>query len=164
MTHMPDQFMSFVEKYLVVSDAKCSRHCDQPARFVPINETDSSVVGAYVCPKSYVSRIVYFADSPDPDWFKRFLIDNIGKELINPRDIRKATRYGWELGGTAEKEISSVSKSRGIIQYYWTPYPATDEEKRYGAFFCSKESGGCGKLYSKLKTDESELCPSCRSG
>jgi hypothetical protein len=159
---MIDQLLSFVEKYLVVNDAKCYRHCDRATKFVPIFRYDSTIVGAYVCPQNYVSRIVYFANNPDPDWFKEFLFDQIGKDRINPRDIRKATRHGWELGGNAEKEISNVSKSREITQYYWTPYPATDEEKKYGVFICAKEQGGCGKLYSKLKTDETKLCPSCQ--
>ncbi|MDG6904377.1 MAG: hypothetical protein JRN20_01170 [Nitrososphaerota archaeon] len=156
---MTDQLLSFVEKYLVVDDAKCSRHCTQKARFVPIDRTGSSTVVAYTCPANYVSKIVYFADDPDPAWFEKFLSDRIGK--IRPRDLRKATRHGWELGGQAEKEIASVSKSKALTQYYWAPYPQTEEEKKYGAFLCSREDGGCGRLYTKLKNDESKLCPDC---
>ena len=153
---MTDQLLSFVEKYLVASDAKCSRHCNMNAKFVTLNKTTSSIVGAYACPENYVSRIVYFAENPEPKWFERFIVDQVGK--INSRDIRTATRHGWELGGSAESEIARVSKSREIMQYYWTPYPKTDEEKNSGVFICE----GCGNLYSKLKIDESKLCQKCR--
>ncbi len=95
---MTDQLLSFVEKYLV-DDAKCSRHCDKQATFVPIKQSDTSLVGAYVCPQNYVSRVVYFADNPDPNWFHKFLVDKFGKAEVRSRDIRKATRHGWELGG-----------------------------------------------------------------
>jgi len=158
---MTDQLLSFVEKYLVVKDAKCSRHCDKQARFVSIRQSDTSLVGAYIRPHNYVSRVVYFSEKPDPNWFQEFLVDQIGKDSIRSRDIRKATRHGWELGGEAEKEISIISKSGGICQYYWTPYPQTDREKEYGIFICAKLEGGCGKFYSKLKSDESKLCPNC---
>ena len=93
--------------------------------------------------------------------FKSSLVDQFGKAEVRARDIRKATRHGWELGGEAEKEISNISKSGSICQYYWTSYPQTDREKEYGIFICAKQDGGCGKFYSKLKSDESKLCPNC---
>jgi hypothetical protein len=158
---MTDQLPSFIEKFLAVNDAKCSRHCDKKARFVPIRQSDTNLVGTYICPQNYVSRVVYFADNPDPKWFQEFLVGQFGKAEVRSRDIRKATRHGWELGGEAEKEISNVSKTRSICQYYWTSYPQTDREKENGIFVCAKEDGGCGKFYSKLKSDESKLCPSC---
>ena len=145
---MTDQLLDFVEKYLVAKDAKCSRHCDRQTRFVPIMESETSLVGAYICPQNYVSRVVYFANNPDPNWFQGFLRDQFGKDKVSSRDFRKATRHGWELGGDAEKKIT---KSGGITQYYWTPYPQTDREKEYGIFICAREDGGCGKFYSKTE-------------
>ena len=156
--------MRFVQKYLVANGAKCSRHCDKPAKFLPLFQSDSSIVGGYVCPEDYVSRIVYFADNPKLEWFKKYLLDHIGKKTVHDADVRTATRHGWELGGRAEGEISHVSKSGEIVQYYWTPYPKTEEEKKYGVFVCPKNDGGCGRLYSKLKIDDSKICPNCRKG
>jgi hypothetical protein len=157
---LTSQLLGFVEKYLAVNDAKCSRHCDSKATLIPIKETDTSLVGAYICPQNYVSRVVYFANDPDPKWFQEFLTEQLGK--VRPRDFRKATRHGWELGRDAEKEIPNISKSASISQYYWTPYPQTDREKEYGIFICPRQDGGCGKFYSKLKSDSSILCPDCR--
>lgn len=68
-----------------------------------------------------------------------------------------ATRHGWELGGKAEDEIKEISDS--VKEYYWTMYARTDEEKKYGTFLCAKSDGGCGKLFNKLRSDSSKLCP-----
>ncbi len=153
----------FVNKYLVQTDVKCYRHCEKPAKFVPIYQKESSLVGAYVCPEGYVSRVVYFADNPDAHWFEEFLGEQAGPERLRGKDIRKATRYGWELGGEAEMEISKVSKSGKLVQYYWTFYPQNDQDEQVGTFLCPKEKGGCGKLYTELKTDDAVLCPECRA-
>jgi len=158
-----DKFLDFVEHYLVIDGAKCYRHCEQPAKFTPIFQSESSLVGAYVCPQGYVSRVVYFAANPDAEWFKEFLRNPLGEKRVKTQDIRSATRHGWELGGTAEAEISKVAKSGTITQYYWTFYPKTNEEKSLGTFLCPKEEGGCGRLYTKLNTEDSRLCPNCRN-
>jgi hypothetical protein len=151
--------LSFVIKYLVLDGVKCS-HCEKRAKFVPIYQKDSSLVGAYVCPEAHVSRVVYFADNPDSLWFENYLRDQLGDRLRG-KDIRMASRHGWELGGNAEKEIASLSKSGKIVQYYWTFYALNDQEKLLGTFLCREENGGCGRLYTKLKTDGSTLCPEC---
>ncbi len=153
------ELLSFAEKYLLAKDAKCGRHCDQTAKFTPINEEKTSLVGAYVCPQGYVSRAVYFSDRPDAKWFLSFLSDQLGSQWVRSRDIRMATRFGWELGGSAEDEIKQVSKTGKIVQYYWTFYPQNDEEKARGTFLCSN----CKKLFVKLKSDPSLLCPKCTS-
>jgi hypothetical protein len=153
-------FLSFVSKYLVVDGVKCS-HCGKRANFVTIYQKDSSLVGAYVCSEGYVSRVVYFADNPDAVWFGNFLRDQLG-DRFRGKDIRMASRYGWDLGGRAEKETAVVSKSGKIVQYYWTFYALNEEEKFTGTFLCREENGGCGKLYTKLKTEASTLCTDCR--
>ena len=57
----PDNdFVDFVNKYLVVNAAKCYRHCQEPSKFVSLFTGDSSVVGAYICPSSYISRVGVF--------------------------------------------------------------------------------------------------------
>jgi hypothetical protein len=150
-----NKFLDFADRYLVINDAKCFRHCQEPARFVPLIQESSTLVGAYVCPSNYVSRIVYFSIDPDAEWFEKLLKDQIGS-LLRSRDLRVATRHGWELGGNAEAEISEVS-DHGIKQYYWTFYPKSDEEKATGAFRCEK----CGSLFVKKFADESKICSKC---
>jgi hypothetical protein len=155
------KFLEFVRNYLVVKSAKCFKHCERPASFVSLLQTDSSLIGAYVCPENFVSRVVYFAESPDPEAFQKFLSDQLGSSWIRQSDIRTATRHGWELGGRAEEEIKQVSKSGMIKQYYWTFYAANESEKKLGTFLCPRERGGCGRLFTKLISDKSKLCPNC---
>ena len=155
----PDrEFADFVNRYLVVNNAKCHRHCDEPSKFVPIFSGDASVVGAYICPSSYISRVVYFANQPDRDWFEKFLAVQVG-DTLRSRDLRVATRHGWELGGNAEAEILGISDTGDLKEYYWTFYPQTDEEKVSGAFICAE----CGTLFWKSFSDLRTLCAKCAS-
>ena len=156
------EFLSYVQKYVLVPETKCYRHCEETAKFVTIQETESSFVGGYVCPGNYVSRVMYFADRPDPEWFESFLRDQIGKDRLRSRDVRMATRHGWELGLDAEAEIMKAAPGTGSVkQFYWVFYPQNDEEKKYGTFLCPTSAGGCGSLFTKSLTDESVLCPAC---
>ena len=150
------EFIDFVNRYLVVKEGKCYRHCQDPVRFVSLFEEGSSLVGAYVCPVGYVSRIVYFANHPDRNWFEKFLGDQVSP-ILRARDIRVATRHGWELGGSAEAEILGISDTGDVKQYYWTFYPKSDREKTMGAFVCKN----CGNLFTKSFSDESTLCSKC---
>ena len=150
------EFSDFVDKYLIVRDAKCYRHCQDPAKFTPLKSDSPGIVGGYVCPGNYTSRVVYFSQSPDREWFEGYLKDRLG-DLVRSKDIRSGTRHGWELGGNAEVEIEKIS-SDGVKQFYWTFYPATDEEKSEGAFRC----GNCGRLFAKQFSDPSKVCPDCR--
>lgn len=155
-------FLDFVKEYLVVKDAKCYRHCENETRFVSLFQKASSLVGGYACPGNYVSRVVYFAEEPDSKWFEQFLQEQVGKR-VRKRDIRYATRHGWELGSNAEKEISFIAPKTGSVkQFYWTFYPSSDEEVQSGTFLCPKEEGGCGLLFTKLVSDSSRQCPRCR--
>ncbi|HZW57303.1 MAG TPA: hypothetical protein VFF30_13525 [Nitrososphaerales archaeon] len=169
--------VDFAREFLIVPNAKCSRHCSRPTRFVPIlekNDQNNSaiLIGAYACPDNYVTRVVYFADRPDQEWFERFLREQVG-DLLRSRDIRYATRHGWELGRDAEEKIGLIApahlpeagKATGVTQFYWTFYPQSDEEKKRGTFLCSKEDGGCGRrLFVKEISDEkSKLCSQCES-
>lgn len=157
------RLMDFVTDYLIVKDTKCYRHCQGLAKFVPLLRARNSLVGAYVCPQSYVSRVVYFADKPDAKWFEKFLSDQLGSTRVKAKDVRRATRHGWELGGAAEEEISTVSNDGRLLQYYWTFYARTDEEKQNGTYLCSKEDGGCGRLYLRSNSESSKLCPNCKA-
>jgi len=148
-------FKNFVERYLIVQDAKDYRHCQSPAKFVALKADRPGVIGGYFCPENYSTRIVYFSLDPDREWFLKILQDQ-ADGLVRPRDIRVATRHGWELGGNAEKEIKLVSDN-GIKQLYWTLYPASDEEKTTGPFLCAN----CGKLFVKHFSEPSKLCSNC---
>jgi len=106
---------------------------------------------------------VYFAAKPDAYWFIDFLRNQLTEKWVKSGDIRSATRHGWELGGNAESEISQIATSGKITQYYWTFYPKTNEEKLNGTFLCPKEKGGCGRLFTKLNTEDSRLCANCKN-
>jgi hypothetical protein len=151
-----EEFADFVNKYLIVNDAKCNRHCQSPAKFTAFQSDRPGVLGGYVCPQNYVSRVVYFSLDPDPVWFEKFLKDQAG-DLVRSRDIRVATRHGPELGGNAETEIKKISQE-GVKQLYWTLYPASDAEKTKGPFRCDN----CGNLFVKTFSDSATLCPDCR--
>ena len=125
--------------------------------------SSSVLAGAYTCPDGYVSRVVYFADRPDPAWFEHFLRAQVGDRL-NPMDIRYATRHGWELGREAEEKIKKL-KHQEVRQFYWTFYPRGDEKSgsTRGTFLCSKQAGGCGRRLFVKELSESNklLCPAC---
>jgi hypothetical protein len=157
MSEAPDKvFANFVNQYLIVKEAKCNRHCQNAVKFVALKADQPGIVGGYVCPGNYVSRVVYFSPDPDREWFEKFLKDQVG-ERVRSRDIRTATRHGWELGGKAEEEIKKIPNEK-ITQVYWTSYPASDEEKTSGAFRCEN----CGRLFVKNFADENRLCADCR--
>ena len=162
-TRTVNQLLEFVKKYLVEDGVKCYKHCEQPTKLVPIFQSETSLVGAYVCPQRHVSRVVYFADNPDTDWFEKFLREQVGAGRVRARDIRRATRFGWELGREAEKEISQVSRSGKVTQHYWTFYARTDKERQSSTWLCPREEGGCGKIYTEANSNDSILCENCGS-
>ena len=153
--------LGFVEDYLIDGTAKCYRHCQRPARFAPTYKVGSNaLVGAYVCPDNYVTRVVYFADHPDEKWFEKFLKEQVGLNLLRTRDIRVATRHGWELGGNAEKEIARVAgPEKNLKEYYWTFYARSDDDKKNGTFLCSN----CGRLFADSISYNGKLCAQCRA-
>ena len=160
-THYNDRFLEFVKSYLVSKEAKCSRHCTEAATFVPLVEEKGSLIGAYVCPSGYASRVVYFAERADESWFEKILSEQVGQDRVRSKDIRVATRHGWELGGNAEEEIKEIFPEHKMIkQYYWTSRPKKDE--RLGIFLCSEEHEGCGKLFTQDLDHPETLCPNCR--
>ncbi len=144
----------FVRKYLVDEGLPCLRHCSKPTRFYPFFEESGRIVGAYVCPDNFVSRIVYFSTAPDGAWFENFLRDDLGGGgRIRSNDVRKATRHGWELGREAESESSRLFPN-GLTEYYWTFYSHSDEEKANGNFLCEK----CSKLFVKSNSSPERVC------
>lgn len=158
---------SFVEKYLTFKGL-CYRHCNKASHFVNMLMEEDRVVGVYACRDGYVSRVVYFDLKPDVNWFRSFLSHRLGEEAVRVRDIRVATRYGWELGEDASEEIATLLPAAGsapsIKEVYWTPYPQSEAEKIRGVFLCSNfgKSQPCRGLFTQEVTAQSRLCPSCR--
>ncbi|MFQ6074930.1 MAG: glutaredoxin family protein [Candidatus Bathyarchaeia archaeon] len=153
----------FVERYLTF-EGRCRRHCDRPASYVDLGLDSEDVVGAYVCPDGYVSRVVYFSVDPDIDWFRGFLSSQVGEGIVKDRDLRIATRHGWELGDEALAETREISPEGVVREVYWTVYPKTEAERRRGVFLCSYPRGekGCGRLFIQDIRAKSRLCPRCR--
>jgi hypothetical protein len=101
-----ESFKRFVNRFLTVQ-GQCRRHCGKSSRFRELWSSHESIIGAYVCPDGYVSRVVYFSKNPDPAWFRKFLTSQIDEDIVAERDIRPATRYGWELEGEALIEMKT---------------------------------------------------------
>ena len=141
------------EKYLLIDGARCSR-CQKPTKAMLLHDTADGIIYGYVCGGGHVSRVVYFAAVPDVNWFEGFLRNQLG-DRIRSKDLRKATRHGWELGGDAEKEMSA-----SVAQFYWTFYPQNEEERKYATSLCSKEKG-CGRLFTQSISENSIICPDC---
>lgn len=153
----------FVDKYLTFQ-AQCYRHCDNPSSLVHLRSDSKNVIGAYVCPSGYVSRVVYFSAYPDIKPLKAFLYSQVGEEIAADRDIRPATRHGWELGSDALAEIGKVSPTGVIKEVYWTVYPKTEDEGRRGIFLCSSREQGkrCSRLFVQEKKSRNRQCPKCK--
>lgn len=150
---------------MIVEGIKCGRHCERVARFSPLEEsvTRDELTGAYVDPDNYASRVVYFSISPSLEWYRNFLKEQLGDRLKD-KDLRPATRHGWELGSDGEREAKILLADKdlqGITEYYWTFYPRSEEEKKEGTYLCSKQVGGCGRRLFVKKTSEQKLCNAC---
>jgi len=131
-----------------------------------LSKGPESLIGAYVCPDGVVSQVVYFSTKPDREYFIRTLAAQVGQEHLNSRDIRVASRHGWELGGEAEKALRSKLGKAGVIhETYWTRYPRTDVEKQLVASLCAGDSAkaGCMKLFMHDRTSVEKFCPSCKA-
>jgi hypothetical protein len=153
----------FVNKYLNF-EGKCRRHCNKLTTLDELWSNANNTVGAYVCPDGYVSKVIYFSIDPDINWFKKFLITQVGKKIFNDRDLRLATRYGWELESDASTAIRKISPTGMIKEVYWTSYPKTDEEKKLGVFLCSNIQKGerCRKLFIQEINSTNRLCQECK--
>jgi hypothetical protein len=160
-----DWFPEFVLKYLTFT-GKCFRHCDKPTSMRVVSQNSTSVVGAYVCPDGFVSQVVYFSLKPDMQWFERMLSDQVGMENFSPRDIRIASRHGWELGGTAREIVeANLGQGASIREAYWTRYAKTEEQKQLAVSLCQGDGSkaGCMKLFMHDRGSVERLCPACKA-
>jgi hypothetical protein len=152
----------FVKNHLIFK-GHCRRHCEKPVSFLELWSNSEEVVGAYACPDGYVSRVIYFSVNPDLEWYTSFLSSQVGKDVVKDRDIRPASRHGWELDPNALAEISDMTPTGTVKEVYWTIYPQTEIEKHRGVFLCHDTKGnqGCGKLFVQDRTSRNRLCSNC---
>jgi hypothetical protein len=153
----------FVTRYLSFQ-GRCRQHCKKGTSLVELWADTNQMVGAYVCPDGYVSRVIYFSIAPDRTCFKNFLLSQLGEAIVNDHDLRLATRHGWDLESDALPEIRTMSSTGVIKQIYWTTYPKTDKEKHRGIFVCStpQKENGCRRLFVQDINSSNRLCPACQ--
>lgn len=142
---------------------RCRRHCDASTSLVELWSDRKNMVGAYVCPGGYVSRVIHFSRLADMMWFKNFLSDQGVEKILNDRDLRLATRYGWELECDVSPTVRQISRSDVVKEVYWTIYPKTDVERQRGLFLCSDTQKGkkCQRLFIQNINSPNRLCPIC---
>jgi len=157
---------TFIDNHLTFT-GKCFHHCKNPTTMRIIKEARGKIVAAYTCPDGFVSQVVYLTDSkPDLEWFREFLSEQVGKRNVSERDVRIATRYGWELGGKTRRQIQSQLGPAGkLAEVYWTRYPKTELQKKKAISLCigSSSKPGCMRLFIHSRKSKPVLCPECTS-
>ena len=129
-------------------------------------EAPTLVLGAYVCPDGFVSQVVYFSQKPDLKWFTDKLTSEIGRENFASRDVRVASRHGWELGGNALQILKEKAGDNSTVtEVYWTRYAHTDAQKQVAISLCigDRTRPGCSKLFAHDRDSVESFCPTCKS-
>jgi hypothetical protein len=151
-------FPEFVQKYLSFT-GKCYRHCDKLTSMKILSQGSSQMIGAYVCPDGFVSQVIHFSVKPDLTSFQDLLADQVGAENVKSRDIRIATRHGWELGSGASQVLeSSLGHGGTLTEAYWRRYPQSQEEKKQAVLLCKS----CNRLFIHRSDDGQQVCPTCQ--
>ena len=159
-----DWLPNFVENYLSFS-GKCFRHCDKPTSLRLISKDSIRVFGAYICPDSFVSEVVYFSQKPDLLWFSNMISSQVGRDNFTANDVRVATRHGWELGEEANATLTAeLGSNPSLTEVYWTRYARSEAEKRIAISLCTGDGSrlGCLRLFSHESGKTERLCPACR--
>ena len=140
---------------MLSAKGKCYTHCDDPTT-LKIIRRDPTLVGCYVCPGGYVSRIVAYGREIDLPWFKEFVTQaSRGVSDLRDQDIRTATRYSWDLG------LPEGGDQIVLREAYWTQnYRRTkrEDKARPAVFLCSN----CDSMFVETANAGQALCPSCR--
>jgi hypothetical protein len=154
-----------VQKYLSFK-VQCRGHCTSPSHMILLAAEEDKVIGAYCCPNGYVSRVLHFGFGDNTAQFHEFLSSQLDSTIVTGKDLRVASRHGWELGEEAAAEIGELARHHQLPlrQVYWVRYPQSEEEKAKGVFLCSdsSSSAGCGRLFTQMLTDNTRLCPKCK--
>lgn len=130
--------------------SNCYGHCKEQTK-PTFKERDGYIVCFQACPGRYVSRVIFY--NADPQELISYLKEVAKGIDVRERDVRVATRYGWDLGlkGMSEK-IMRVS--------YWTQnYGASKvtSENRLALFLCSK----CESPFVKQFNTVVDTCERC---
>jgi hypothetical protein len=151
-----------VEKYVTFS-GQCRGHCTKSTSLIELWSNRTKIVKASVCPDGYVSRVIAFSMHPDWSWFKDFLVNQGVEAIVRDRDLRPASRHGWELRTDISSTVRHISPTGNIYEVYWTTYPKTDEERRRGLFICSDDAPGvgCKRLFVQNINSQNRRCPKC---
>ena len=134
---------------------RCYGHCQEPSQLMFLDEKEM-LVGCYVCPARYVSRMVTYGKEIDIEKFIALISRAVrGMEDVSNGDIRTASRYTWDLGVKGEAD--------GLVlrEAYWTQnYRAKkkDDPNRLAMFLCAT----CGSFYQQALSESNGLCPRCR--
>ena len=153
---------NIVETSLTFS-SQCRRHCTQPTTLIELWSKTTKIIIAYVCPDRYVSRVIAFSLEPSTTWFRNFLSSQGIDEILNARDLRLASRHGWELEPDIVHTLKHISPTGVIYEIYWTIYPKTDEDRQLGLFLCSnhEQNNGCKRLFVQNIHSPRRCCPQC---
>ena len=158
-------FQEFVLRHLTFT-GKCFRHCEKSTSMKIILQEPDRIAGAYVCPDGFISQVVYFSLKSDLEWFIDMLSSQVGKENVNRRDVRTASRHGWELGPDAQETLEAeLGRGATIKEVYWTRYPKSETEKQQAVSLCIGENSrtGCMKLFMHDRNSNEKLCPACKA-
>lgn len=140
---------------LLSGSPRCFGHCDQAARLRIIREDEDGLVGVYVCPSGYVSRVVRYSTSRDVEGFTSYVRGLVGPQLdVRPEDVRVATRYNWDLGLGGDEHVEVLKEHYWVQSYRRTK---SDDPNRLGLFMCSM----CGSLYYQPVSSKNTLCGRC---
>jgi len=151
---MDYQLKSLVFSHLSGSP-RCYGHCEQTAGLRVIREDGDGMVGCYVCPSGYVSRIVRYSTKRDEEWFTSYLKELLGVQLdVKPQDVRVATRYNWDLGLGGEKHEAVLKEHYWVQSYRRTK---SDDPNRQAVFMCSQ----CDSIFLQPASSNNTLCPAC---
>jgi len=161
----------FVTRYLA-HPGKCWGHCEEHTKFKKIYSDEAKVVGAYVCPGGFVSRIGYYSLFPNLTWFIAFLQGRSVAASFREEDFRVATRHPWELSAPRVwiRRIASLMRASDMAAtvtashapylmktIYWSP-PHGSEKELKGVFICKQ----CESFFLQPKTSRTTICSRCR--
>jgi len=140
---------------LLSGSPRCFGHCEETAKLRVIREDEDGLVGCYVCPSGYISRVVRYSTKNKVDWFTSYLRDLLGSELqVERGDVRVATRYNWDLGLDGGEHVPIVKEHYWVQSYRRTK---SDDPNRRAAFMCSQ----CGAIFFQPASSKNTKCQKC---
>lgn len=151
----------FVHRFLDFT-GKCYRHCEGESKIRVLSEEKDRMLSVYVCSGGYVSRFIGYCSEPDLEWFKDKVRKMVEGVEVTDRDIRVATRHGWELGAEAYSLLKEMYR-RGEIAFPWIREVYWFRRGVHGLFMCvgTDSIKGCGRFFINPSGGNQPLCPNC---